>query len=123
VVHQTRTVALSLLVGTLVLAAGCSGLIGNGDTTTELKLVNQDNTDHAVVVEISNETGLVYSDGRTVEAESDLNLEQFDGTGEFEVRVAVDGDRSERTHTFESDDNSIQVTNVGIDNEGVVTVE
>lgn len=85
--------------------------------------MNQDDTDHAVVVEISDKTGLAYSDGRTIEAESDLSLKRFEDSGEYEVRVTVDGNPFETTHTFEPNDDSIQVTNIGIDNEGLVTVE
>lgn len=85
-----------------------------------MKLVNQDNTDHAVVVEISDETGLVYSDGRTIDAESDLDLAQFNRTGEYDVAVTVDGESTTVTHTFESGD---RMVNIGIDNQGAVTIE
>ncbi len=112
-----------LLIGVLVLGAGCSGALSDDEVSHELKLVNQDGTDHAVVVEISNETGVVYSDGRTIDAESDLDLARFDGTGEYEVKVTVDGDSTAVTHTFEADGGPIRVTNVGIDNRGTVTVE
>lgn len=121
--HATRTVLAGLLIGVLVLGAGCSGALSDDEVSHELKLVNQDGTDHAVVVEISNETGVVYSDGRTIDAESDLDLARFDGTGEYEVKVTVDGDSTAVTHTFEADGGPIRVTNVGIDNRGTVTVE
>lgn len=98
------------------------GTLSDNDTSRELKLVNQDNTDHAVVVEISDETGLVYSDGRTIEAESDLNLAQFNQTGEYDVKVTVDGNSTTMTHAFQSSDDSIHVTNIGIDNDGAVTI-
>lgn len=121
--HRTRKVVVSLLVGLLVITAGCSGILGEKDTTRNLKLVNQDNTAHAVVVEISGNSGLIYSDGRTIDAESNLDLAQFNQTGEYEVKVTVDGDSTTITHTFESDDDPTQTTNIGIDNEGIVTVE
>lgn len=120
--HRYRYVVLSVLFGVLVVTAGCSTILSDNDTSRELKLVNQDNTDHAVVVEISNETGLVYSDGRTIEAESDLNLAQFNQTGEFDVKVTVDGNSTTMTHTFQSSDDTIHVTNIGIDNDGTVTI-
>lgn len=107
----------------MVLAAGCSAITGEVETTRDLKLVNQDDADHAVVVEISNKSGLVYSDGRTIGAESGLNLKQFENTGEYSVLVAVDGERTETTHTFEPEDRPIPVTNIGIDNDGQVTIE
>lgn len=120
--HRNRYVVLSVLFGVLVVTAGCSTILSDNDTSRELKLVNQDNTDHAVVVEISDETGLVYSDGRTIEAESDLNLAQFNQTGEFDVKVTVDGNSTTMTHTFQSSDDTIHVTNIGIDNDGTVTI-
>jgi len=113
---------VSALLGVLVLSAGCSGILGDNDTTRELKLVNQDNTDHAVVVEISDDSGLVYSDGRTIEAETDFNLAQFNQTGEFDVKVTVDGNSTAMTHTFQSTDDQIHVTTIGIDNDGTVTM-
>lgn len=123
-VHRTtRNVLLGLLVGSLVLGAGCSGVLSEDAPTREMKLVNQDDTTHAVVVEISDESGLIYSDGRTVDAESDLNLAQFNRTGEYELKVTVDGTSTTVTHTFESDGGPIHVTNIGIDEQGAVTVE
>lgn len=118
--HTTRNVLLGLLVGSLVLGAGCSGALNEDAQTHDLKLVNQDNTDHAVVVEISDETGLVYSDGRTIDGESELDLTQFDRTGEYDVAVTVDGESTTVTHTFENGD---RIINIGIDNRGAVTVE
>ncbi|WP_071932957.1 hypothetical protein [Halodesulfurarchaeum formicicum] len=120
--QRYRYVVLSVFVGLLVVTAGCSGPLSDTDTSRELKLVNQDNTDHAVVVEISDETGLVYSDGRTIEAETDLNLAEFNQTGEFDVKVTVDGNSTTITHTFESTDDAIHVTNIGISNDGTVRV-
>lgn len=114
---------MSALLGVLLLTAGCSGILGDNGTARELTLVNQDSTDHAVVVEISDETGLVYSDGRTLEAESGLNLAQFEQTGEFEVKVTVDGTPTIVTHTFQSTDDSIHTTTIGIANDGTVTIE
>lgn len=121
--YSNRKVVLSLLVGLLVLTAGCSGLLGGDDPVRDLKLVNQDETNHAVVVEISDDSGVVYSDGRTIEAESNLDLAQFNQSGEYEVTVTVDGNSTTTLHTFEFGDNSMHVTNIGIDNEGAVTVE
>jgi hypothetical protein len=120
--NRYRYVVLSVLFGVLVVTAGCMGTLSDNDTSRELKLVNQDNTDHAVVVEISDKTGLVYSDGRTIEAESDLNLAQFNQTGEYDVKVTVDGNSTTMTHAFQSSDDSIHVTNIGIDNDGAVTI-
>jgi hypothetical protein len=114
---------VSALLGFLVLTAGCSGILGETDTTRELNLVNQDNTDHAVVVEISDETGLVYSDGRTIEAESNFKLAKFTQTGEFDVKVTVDGSSTTLTHTFQSTDDQIHTTTIGIANDGTVTIE
>ena len=117
-----RKIVLSLLVGSLVIGAGCAG-IPSDDVDRELLLVNQDNTDHAIVVEIHDGSELVYSDGRTIEAETDTKLARFDQTGEYDVTVAVDGESTTVSHTFESASDSVEVVNVGIDNDGQVTVE
>lgn len=111
---------LALLLGGLVLIAGCSAIQGDDQAESRILLVNQDAAEHAVVVEITNESGLVYSEGRTVAGESDLDLESFAGTGEYDVTVTVDGTSSQMVHTFEDGD---RVTNIGIDNEGTVTIE
>lgn len=121
--HRIQTIVLSLLVGMLVLSAGCSEMLGEDDVTRDVIVVNQDSTDHAVVVEISDDSGIVYSDGRTLDAESDLKMAQFNRTGEYEVAVTVDGDTTTTHHTFESKDRPIQAINIGIDNQGTVTVE
>ena len=121
--HKHRYIVVSALLGVLVITAGCSGILGDNDTTRELKLVNQDNTAHAVVVEISDESGLVYSDGRTIEAETDFNLAQFTQTGEFDVKVTVDGNATTLTHTFQPTDDPIHTTTIGIGNDGTVTIE
>jgi hypothetical protein len=114
---------VSAILVVLVFTAGCSGILDDNDTTRELKLVNQDNADHAVVVEISDKTGLVYSDGRTIGAESDFNLKQFNQTGEFDVKVTVDGDSTTETHTFQPTDHPVHTTTIGIANDGTVTIE
>ncbi len=119
---QTRTVVIGLLIGVLVVSAGFSGLLGDGETANELLVVNQDGTDHTVVVEILEEGSLVYSDGRTLEAESQLELARFNRTGEFEMRITVDGESTTRSHTFSEDAEPPAVTNIGIDNEGQITV-
>jgi len=121
--HSHRLIVVSVLLGILVLSAGCSGILSEPETTRELKLVNQDNVDHAVVVEISDDSGLVYSEGRTIEAETDFNLAQFSQTGEFDVKVSVDGNTTSLTHTFQPTDDQIHVTNIGIANDGTVTIE
>lgn len=119
----TRKVVIGLLLGLLVVSAGCAGLFGGEDTTRDLKLVNQDETDHAVVVEISEQGSLIYSDGRTIGAESDVDLAQFNQSGTFEMTISVDGNSTTLSHTFEPDSDPTVVTNIGIDNQGQVTVE
>lgn len=119
---KTRKIVLSLIVGSLVIGAGCAG-IPSDDVDRELLLVNQDNTDHAIVVEIHDGSELVYSDGRTIDAETDTNLDQFNQSGEFDVTMTVDGESTTVSHTFESASDSVEVTNIGIDNDGEVTIE
>jgi hypothetical protein len=119
----TRTVAAALLVGIVLLTAGCNGIQYGDDPSNEILLVNQDDTDHAVVVEIaqvSDDPDPVYATGRTLDAESQATLDPFDGTGEYRVTVTVDGDATELTHSFESGD---AVVTIGIDNQGAVSIE
>ena len=119
--HSTRTIVLAILLAFLVLGAGCAGFPSTEETTRDLKLVNQDETDHAVVVEIVSNGNLVYSDGRTVDGESQQDLATFDGTGDFEVTVSVDGNVTTVQHSFTPASGPV-ITNVGIDNDGSVTV-
>ena len=119
-----RSVAVSLLLCSLVLTAGCSGLQSNDSPGTQLNLVNQDDTDHAVVVEIGgleDDPDPVYSAGRTVDAESDIELAPFEEPGEYEVMVTVDGESTTLTHTFGNED-GYTTTTIGIDNDGAVTI-
>jgi hypothetical protein len=110
-------------VGSLIFGAGCAGVLTDEDVDRDLLLVNQDDTDHAVVVEIHRGSELVYSDGRTIDAETDVNLAQFNQTGEFDVTVSVDGESTTVGHAFESTSDSIEIANIGIDNDGKVTIE
>lgn len=121
--HYSKAVVLSLLVGLLVIGAGCSGILSDDDFSREIRLVNQDNTDHAVVVEIADGSRLVYSEGRMIDAETGITLDQFNQTGEYEVTVAVDGNSTTIDHTFEREDNAVPTSTIGIDNQGAVTVE
>lgn len=84
-----------------------------------MQLVNQDDTSHAVVVEITRGEELVYSAGRTLDAESDTQLDAFSKNGEYQVAVTVDGNTTVKTNTFPSDDSA---TTIGIDNDGQVTI-
>jgi hypothetical protein len=120
---KTHYVVLGLLVGLLIFSAGCTGILSDDDSTRDILLVNQDETDHAVVVEIFDDSRLVYSDGRTIDAESDLDMAQFNRTGEYKVRVSVNGDSTTIRHTFEFEDHPVHITNIGINNEGDVTIE
>lgn len=118
---RTHRIALSLLVGVLVISAGCSAIQDDSESSTNLLLVNQDNSDHAVVVEILENSREVYSTGTTIEAESDVELESFNHTGEYDVKVSVDGESTVIPYTFTEAD-SPETTSIGIDNNGNVTV-
>lgn len=114
----TRKIALTLLVTLFAISAGCSAFQDSNTPTEKLVLVNQDNSDHAVVVEISQGEELVYSEGRTLEAESDIQLEPFTQNGQYQVEVTVDGKTTVETYTFPRDDS----TTIGIDNDESVTI-
>lgn len=119
---RTRNAALSLLVCALLLTAGCTALQDDEPSPSDVLVVNQDGTDHSVVVEIgqlSDSPDPVYATGRTIGAESQVQLEPFTETGEYVVTVTVDGTSTELTHTFEGDDS---VVNIGIDNQGNVSI-
>ena len=115
----TRKLALSLFIGLLAVSAGCSALQSSNTPSDKLILVNQDNTNHAIVVEISQGEELVYSAGRTLESESDTQLESFAQNGEYQVAVTVDGQTTVKTYTFPSDEST---TTIGINNDGNVTI-
>jgi len=120
---STRKIALSLFVCIIILTAGCSGIQGTESSSTTLIVVNQDDVDHAVVVEIgtlTDDPDPDYTAGRTLDGESDVELEPFEGTGEYEVAVTVDGKTTVLTHTFAPDDDTVSI---GIDNQGNVTIE
>lgn len=89
---KTRHVGLNLLVGLLLSSASRTGVLCEDDSTRDILLVNQDSTDHAIAVEIPDDSGVVYSDGRTIDSGSDLYLTQFTQAGEYGVTVTVDGD-------------------------------
>jgi len=116
---RTKKIALSLLVGLLAISAGCSAIQSTDDTSTRLLIANQDNTDHAVLVEITQNEDVVYSAGRTIEAESNAELAQFDQTGEYEVKITVDGNSTVQTYDFTAEDST---TTVGVDNNGNATI-
>lgn len=114
-----RYVALSVFVALLLALAGCSALTGAEDTTANLLVANQDGAAHAVVVEIMDGGAEVYAAGRTVDAESDVDLRPFDRSGTYDVKVTVDGTTTVVAHEFERGQST---TTIGIGNEGSVTV-
>lgn len=120
---QSSRVAGLLIVSVLVVLAGCSAVPGIGGESTDLTLVNQDDVDHAVVVEIGqlgDDPDPAYTAGRLMDAESDVTLAPFERTGEYVVSVSVDGETTERSYTFESGKSPITI---GIDNDGEVVLE
>lgn len=115
----TRKLAVGLFVALLVASAGCSAFQNSSTPSDAIQLVNQDDVGHAVVVEISSGGELVYSAGRTLDAESDAKLDAFGENGEYRVAVTVNGNTTVTTYTFPSDDSA---TTIGIDNDGEVTI-
>lgn len=116
---RSKQVVLVALVGVLVATAGCSALGLGSSTTTNLLLVNNDETSHDVTVEVLNDGDSVYSENVTVNAETDEELPAFEGSGEYTVAVTVDGETTERAYEFSSDDDTVSI---GIDNDATVTV-
>jgi hypothetical protein len=115
----TRKIALLLVVVGFSLLAGCSAFTTTDDASTELLIANQDNTDRAVLIEISEGEDVVYSAGRTIDAETTADLKPFNGTGEYEVTLSVDGDSTTTTYEFTAED---AATTIGIDNDGTATI-
>ncbi|MEF8837900.1 MAG: hypothetical protein V5A18_00155 [Haloarculaceae archaeon] len=116
-----RNLARTLLVAALVFSAGCLGVLSTDESSVRISVVNQDDTPHAVVVEIdhlSDHPDPRYTDGRTLDANEDAKLAPFDKTGDYRIDVTVDGQTTEVPHTFE---NGESVT-IGIA-DGAVTVE
>ena len=71
--------------------------------------------------ELADDPDPVYPAGRTVDAESDVELAPFEEAGEYEVTITVDGESTTLTHTFENED-GYTATTIGIDDDGAVTV-
>lgn len=120
--HSRRGAGM-LLVAVLVILAGCSAVPGIDADSTDLRLVNQDEIDHAVVVEIGqlgDDPDPAYTAGRLVDAESDAALAAFDRTGEYVVSISVDGETTEQSYTFESGNSPVTI---GIDNDGGVLLD
>ena len=118
VVPDTRKIALLVVAG-FILRAGRSSFTTTDEASTELLIANRDNTDHAVLIEISEGEDVVYSAGRTVDAETNADLEPFNQIGEYQVTISVDGDSTTTTYEFTADD---AVTTIGIDNEGTASI-
>lgn len=121
--HGKRRILGTVLVASLVLLAGCSAVPGIGSESTDLNLVNQDDVDHAVVVEIGqlgDDPDPAYTAGRLLDAESDVALAAFERTGDYVVSVSVDGETTERSYTFESGTSPVTI---GIDNDGSVVLD
>lgn len=118
-----RSAAASVLLCVLLFTAGCGAIQGEAGTATSLYLVNQDDVEHAVVVEIgalADDPTPAYTAGRTLAAESDVELDAFDETGEYELKITVDGDSTVHTHEFTGEEPAS--LSIDIDNSGTVTV-
>lgn len=100
--------ALALLLGLLVASAGCSAIDG-GDDATQIRLVDQDNDDNVVLVEILDGQSVVFSAGRTTDGETGADLGVVNLSGEFTVRVTVDGESTEVTRQLPDDDATITI--------------
>ncbi|MGB9965793.1 hypothetical protein [Halobacterium sp. CBA1126] len=116
---RSKRVVLVAFVGVLVATAGCSALGLGSSATTNLLLVNNDETSHDVTVEVLHDGDSVYSEDATVDAETDEELPAFEGSGEHTVAVTVDGETSEQVYEFTGDDDAVSI---GIDNDATVTV-
>lgn len=115
--RRLRQVVGVALVGLLVASSGCSAF--NGGTTTNLLLVNNDDTEHDIAVEIVQDGEAQYSAEKSLPAESQADLSTFEGSGEYIVAVTVDGDTTERTYEFSSDDDTLSI---GVQNDASVIV-
>ncbi|AHG05286.1 hypothetical protein HALDL1_10470 [Halobacterium sp. DL1] len=115
--RRFRQVALAALLAVLVASAGCSAF--GGGATTNLLLVNNDETQHDVTVEIVQDGEAQYTSEKTLPAEAQADLLTFEGSGEYTVAVTVDGTTTEQTHEFSSDDDTLSI---GVQNDGSVIV-
>ncbi|MCG1003125.1 MULTISPECIES: hypothetical protein [Halobacterium] len=115
---RSKQVVAVALVAVLAATAGCSAVFG-GPSTTNVLVVNNDETSHEVTVEVLNDGDAVYTEASTVDAETDAELPAFEGSGEYTVAVTVDGETTEQSYEFTSDDDTVSV---GIDNDATVTV-
>lgn len=62
---------------------------------------------------------MVYSAGRTIDGESNAKLKRFNQTGEYQVKLTVDGSSTVETYEFPSDESA---TTIGINNNGNATI-
>ena len=116
---RSKRVVLVALVGILIATAGCSALGFGSSATTDILLVNNDETSHNVTVEVLNDGDSVYSEDVTVNAETDEELPAFEGNGEYTVAVTVDGETTEQVYDFTNDDDTVSI---GIANDATVSV-
>lgn len=116
---QLESLHLASLLAYSPSQRACSASQSSDPQSDKLVLVHQDNTNHAVVVEISRGEKVVYSEGRTLASESSAQLESFTQNGEYRVAVTVDGQTAVKTSTFPDDDSA---TMISIDNDGDVTI-
>lgn len=115
--RRVKQVALTVVVGIIVVTAGCNGILAS--TETELLLVNNDEQSHETTVEILQDGDVVYSENVSATANTNTDLPTFEGSGEYTVTVTVDGTTTEATHEFTDDE---QTLSVGIQNDESVII-
>lgn len=103
---RSRQFALCLLISVLTVSAGCNAITSTSDerSSTEITIRNQDDTDHTVLIQIGKRP-IAYSAGRTMESNSTAELEPFNKTGDYDVRMTVDDTTIGTTSSFGLEDN------------------
>jgi hypothetical protein len=115
--HSRRRLVVLAFVGALVATAGCTGFLSSA--TTDVVLVNNDEASHEVTVAVLNDGAVVYSEGVTADANSNSELETFEGSGEYTVAVTVDGETTEQVHEFTEGEDTLSI---GVQNDQNVVI-
>lgn len=114
---RRRRLVVLAVVGALVATAGCTGFLGSA--TTNVLVVNNDENSHDVTVEIRSDGDVVYSDDVSAAANSNSELDTFEGSGEYTVAVTVAGETTQDDYEFTEGEDTLSI---GVQNDASVVI-
>jgi len=115
-VDTRRAALVAAAVVALAALAGCGAFASSPET--DLLFVNNDETNHDVTVAVVDDGDVVFEEQQSVEPETDNEFGTVQVSGEYTIRVTVDGEVTERTHEF-GDGGTLSL---GVQNDGSVIV-